>query len=312
LGPSIVGKPGAVAPEDTMTVTVSASLPSTEASRAQAPRPNWNWNPEEDEKLIEVVKELGKNWARVAAMVPGRTNRQCRRRWSDYLDPTIDQTLANMGNKGKWTTEEDAKLTGAVKELGKNWARVAALVPDRTNRQCRHRWVACLDPIINSGKWTVQEIAKLTDAVTEHGGNNWAAVAVMVPGRTNRQCRQRWVDSLDPIITTGKWTVEEDARLTDAVKEHGENNWTAVAAMVPGRFDKQCRRRWVDSLDPVINTGSWTVEEDAKLTAAINEHGENKWAAVAELVPGRIKKQCRQRWTSYLSPEHSPNARSGT
>jgi hypothetical protein len=34
------------------------------------------------------------------------------------LDPTIEQT-ADI-NKGKWTAEEDAKLTGAVTELGDN------------------------------------------------------------------------------------------------------------------------------------------------------------------------------------------------
>jgi hypothetical protein len=28
--------------------------------------------------------------------------------------------------------------------------------------------------------------------------------------------------------------LEEDAKLTEAVKKHGVNNWAAVAALVPG------------------------------------------------------------------------------
>jgi myb proto-oncogene protein len=66
---------------------------------------------------------------------------QCRYRWVESLDPNI-----TLGKKGKWTVEEDAKLTEAVEELGTNWARVAAMVPSRTNTQCRYRWVESLDP----------------------------------------------------------------------------------------------------------------------------------------------------------------------
>jgi myb proto-oncogene protein len=71
----------------------------------------------------------------------------------------------------------------------------------------------------------------------------------MVPGRTNRQCRQIWLLALEPTIdrTTarykGKWTPEEDAKLTDVVTDYGDSNWVRVAAMVPGRTNNQCRRK---------------------------------------------------------------------
>jgi hypothetical protein len=54
----------------------------------------------------------------------------------------------------RWTLGEDAKLTRAVtntpkKKLGKeyktDWATVAALVPSRTEVQCRDRWRDVLD-----------------------------------------------------------------------------------------------------------------------------------------------------------------------
>jgi myb proto-oncogene protein len=102
------------------------------------------------------------------------------------------------------------------------------------------------------------EDAELTDAVKEHGLNNWVAVAALVPGRSNFQCRQRWLDYLDPTAierTTernrGKWTVEEDAKLTEAVKKRGKD-WVGVAALVPGRKNDQCRYRWLTSLYPAI------------------------------------------------------------
>jgi hypothetical protein len=95
---------------------------------------------------------------------------------------------------GRWTSEEDARLTEVVTELGANsWPAVSALVPGRTNRQCRHRWTMSLDPTLEKtrGKWTLEEDAALTEAVTEFG-NDWNAIAALVPGRRNTQCHRTW------------------------------------------------------------------------------------------------------------------------
>jgi hypothetical protein len=39
----------------------------------------------------------------------------------------------------------------------------------------------------------------------------------------------------------GEWTPEEDAKLTEVVEKDGTQHWIAVAAMVPGRKNIQCR-----------------------------------------------------------------------
>jgi myb proto-oncogene protein len=215
--------------------------------------------------------------------------------------PKYDQT---SGRAGRWTPEEDAKLIEAVTEFGKDWLVVAAKVPNRTNVQCRYRWIMYLDLDTKSGKWTAEEDAKLTVAEKELG-NDWTAVAAIVPGRTNKQCCVRWAKSSDPDTKSGNWTVEEDAKLTVAVKEFGED-WGAVAAMVPGRTNAHCRRRWANSLAPDINSGKWTAEEDAKLTVAVTSHG-NDWVRIAALVPGRTNIQCRDRWVTIkpLDPDRS-------
>jgi myb proto-oncogene protein len=238
----------------TVLVTPAASLPSAGASRVPVRR---SWTPEEDAKLIEAMKEHGSRWVKVAAMVPGRTNKMCRNRWTYILDPAIGKST------GKWTLEEDAKLTEAVKKYGTDWVAVAALFPGRTNKMCRNRWTYTLDPAIgkSTGKWTPEEDAKLTEAVKKYG-TDWVKVATLVHGRSNHQCRHRWTYTLDPTIgkSAGKlWTPEEDAKLTEAVKKHG-TDWVAVAALVPGRTNKLCRNRWVMTLDP--DRVSNKVEED--------------------------------------------------
>jgi myb proto-oncogene protein len=181
---------------------------------------------------------------------------------------------------------------------------------DRTNAQCRSRWVAILD-VSNGkkGKWSPAEDAKLAEAVKKYG-NNWATIATLVPGRMNAQCRHHWVHTLDPANTgkEGKWTPAEDAKLTKAVKKYGKD-WVAVATLPPGRTNAQCYHRWVGPLNLSNGKkGTWTQEEDAKLTDAVKKHGKD-WVAVAELVSSRTNAQCYQRW---IGPLNVSNGKKGT
>jgi S-ribosylhomocysteine lyase LuxS involved in autoinducer biosynthesis len=222
-------------------VTLADSLASTVTSCA-LPR---SWTTKEDAKLTEAIKKIGKKWVAVAAMVPGRTDNQCRRRWVHTLD-TAGKTA------GQWNGEEDTQLTEAVKEHGKKWVAVAAMVPGRTDNQCRSRWVRTLDLAgKTAGRWKPEEDANLIEAVKKHG-KMWVAVAAMVLSRTDKQCRNRWTQVIDPDAVgkiAGRWKPEEDAKLTEAVKKHAKN-WVAVATLVPGRTDEQCRKRWTRTLDP--------------------------------------------------------------
>ena len=69
-----------------------------------------NWSPEEDTQLRLAVDLYGHAWMEVASFIPGRTNEQCRDRWTERLNPKVP--------RGKWTSEEDARLLSAVDEFG--------------------------------------------------------------------------------------------------------------------------------------------------------------------------------------------------
>jgi hypothetical protein len=121
------------------------------------------------------------------------------------------------------------------------------------------------------------------------------------------------------------WTLEEDAKLNSAVtntskKKWGKEyktNWDAVAVLVPSRTKSQCRERWHRVLDSNVDpttarAGKWTADEDSKLKDAVQTHSGKNWGAIAALVPGRTKVQCRDRWHQVLDPNiDGANERTG-
>jgi myb proto-oncogene protein len=164
------------------------------------------WTAEEDQKLKDGLREHGgKNWKAFAALVSGRTQKQCRNRWHDVLVSNIDPTTTALA--GKWTEDEERKLRDAVGAHGaKNWKKIAALVPGRTNIQCRSRWhnrlLSKIDPTTaRAGKWTADEDTSLRDAVRAHGVRNWKLIAALVPRRTNRQCCDRWAKRPEELVS---------------------------------------------------------------------------------------------------------------
>jgi myb proto-oncogene protein len=174
------------------------------------------WRADEDSKLEAAVETHGgKDWAAVALLVPGRTQKQCNKRWCEVLDPSIDKT---NGRTGKWRADEDSKLKAAVETHGgKDWAAVVLLVPGRTQKQWDNRWRDTFDPSIDqmkmrTGQWTALEDSELKAAVETHGGKDWATVVLLVPGRTRKQCNQRWCEVLDPSINqtmkTASWRLQ--------------------------------------------------------------------------------------------------------
>ncbi|CAM9836067.1 unnamed protein product, partial [Laminaria digitata] len=63
-----------------------------------------------------------------------------------------------------------------------------------------------------------------------------------------------------------------------------------------GRTSKQCRERWCHHLNPTINKGAYSPEED-KIIVETQARLGNKWSQIAARLPGRtensIKIRCK-------------------
>jgi hypothetical protein len=74
------------------------------------------------------------------------------------------------------------------------------------------------------------------------GPTDWNAVARQMPGRTARQCRDRWKGYLSPNLTTDAWTAEEDGVVMQKWEMLGPR-WSLIAANLKGRSEVSVRNR---------------------------------------------------------------------
>lgn len=92
-------------------------------------------------------------------------------------------------------------------------------------------------------KWTQEEDKLLVDSVNAHGMGNWSLVAQTIPGRTGKQCRERWINQLCPALNKDNWSNQEDAILVQQQRLHG-NVWSKIAQFLPGRSANAVKNRW--------------------------------------------------------------------
>jgi hypothetical protein len=92
-------------------------------------------------------------------------------------------------------------------------------------------------------KWTPMEDAALRVAVAQFGSEDWRNVALLVPGRSSKQCHERWIGHLAPENTTRAWSADEDRILVKNQVLLG-NHWAKIKTLLPGRSMIAVKNRW--------------------------------------------------------------------
>lgn len=264
------------------------SGPRTSSSRKASSAQVFNakrssWTPQEDAKLCKLVQQLGScNWSKIATHFPARDRKRCRERFVNHLAPSL---AASRG----WSAADDEKLLQLQRTLHSQWSKMARQFAGRSAESVKNRCLLLARrsedrrPSSDSRnrapaqRWTAAEKDKLRSLVETHGAKNWLFIASQLPGRTDLQCLQQWHRTLDGKVVKGKgtWTEKEDRLLVEKVEEIGRNwtqvvavVWTAlsswvgglmlvqIAAFLPGRVGSQCRERFLNHLDPTINSVS--------------------------------------------------------
>ncbi|KAL4804058.1 Homeodomain-like protein [Aspergillus unguis] len=134
--------------------------------------PRRRWTTSEDALLWELYQVQEKaptgkcqkvNWNEIARHIPGRTNKDCRKRYFNRFTGGL--------RKGSWAQEEDERLFQLVERYQYRWATIAQKMETRSADQCSKRWHHCLNPELERSPWTDEENALLLAAVNTHGSS---------------------------------------------------------------------------------------------------------------------------------------------
>lgn len=117
-----------------------------------------------------------------------------------------------------------------------------------TSDTSNEREIRSISKMLNKRKYFSQkEDRLLTNAVLKYKQETWNDIALHVPGRTPKQCRDRWVNYLQPSLKFNPWTFNEDDLLVSLVNEYG-THWTKMKFAFPNRSTNMIKNRWYSLL----------------------------------------------------------------
>ncbi|NXF92586.1 SNPC4 protein, partial [Eubucco bourcierii] len=199
------------------------------------------WTEEEIQRLKKIAsKHHYLDWQTIAQELgTNRTPFQCLQKYQVY----------NKDLKRKeWTKSEDQMLLELVQEMrvGSHipYKKIAYYMEGRDSAQLIYRWTKSVDPSLKKGPWTAEEDAMLLAAVKKYGERDWYKIRTEVPGRSDAQCRDRYLKALHYDVKKGKWTLEEEEKLIELVQKHGLGHWSKIASELPHRTGSQCLSKW--------------------------------------------------------------------
>ena len=114
-------------------------------------------------------------------------------------------------------------------------------------------------------KWTKRQDKTLIKLVNESENKNWDYIALKINekkiNKNSKQCRERWQNQLDPLLSKGNWSLEEK-RLIFTVHNKIGNKWTEIADYFEGRTDHLIKNQFFSLIRRSLRTAKRFLKED--------------------------------------------------
>lgn len=227
-----------------------------------------HWKKEESDRLWDVadkVREESEDGRIIWSIVAERMNMGLEAAQYKHHHYYLS-SVKKGGLAGTWTEDEIRTLERAVQEVGRDWVRVSKdYLPHRNPKSVCHKFSTIKSKGFHISPEEYDALMSQIDLQEERFrevvGNDdvkfmpdWRKISKGMPGGiwTPSQCETAYESSFKNHIRNSHWTPKEDEELLKAVQLQGRKNWVGIAQLLPGRGNWECRMRWSQLHDPVL------------------------------------------------------------
>lgn len=127
--------------------------------------------------------------------------------------------------------------------------------------------------------------------------------------RSPRKCMNKIMEiQVSGSLRSGVWNAQEDKMLKELLGQ--KRKWGHIASAINAEFHKglkvrtgkQCKERWNNHINPLIERGVWTEKEDLQLLESYQRLG-NKWSTIAKELSNRTDSSIKNRVKSLINRE---------
>lgn len=171
--------------------------------------------------------------------------------YSELSDSEEDKPIKKQIKKKKtrpWIKKDDDLLVSLVEKYnGKHWRDIAKCFKGRSVPECQARHKKLVPQTDNKRKpWNKEDDDKLLGLIEVHG-KDWAKIAEEIPGKSGKQVRERYLNTLDPTINKEKWSKQEDKIILTMYYQIG-SKWSDISKMLNNRPENMVKNRFYTHL----------------------------------------------------------------
>ncbi|CAD8191933.1 unnamed protein product [Paramecium pentaurelia] len=174
----------------------------------------------------------------------------------------------NTNLKKNWTLNEKKVLIWLVGKLSQLrnedlrdlsaelFEEVSKMICRRDKEQCKLKWTQMQKVALQQQPFRPEEDKKLYEIIMQYQsidqGQKWSQISQELNQnstvyRSSKQCRERWLNHLNPKISKEPWTDDEDIQLLTIVKEMGRR-WAEISKVMDGKRSENNLKNRFNSL----------------------------------------------------------------
>ena len=169
----------------------------------------------------------------------------------EYDDSKYKKKLKKKRRGSGWSVSEYNTLISLVRKFGEEWDTISKQLGNKSAKQCMQKFKNS-QRSAKKGNWSNDENDILLDWVKQNGPTKWTECSKLLKGRCGKQCWERWVNILNPVVKKGNWSDNEQDLIFDALAQH-HTSWSAMSKILKGWTENSIKNyfyssiRWIKS-----------------------------------------------------------------